>query len=442
VTRARATSVVLAVGVAASIVIPSHASALDASTVTKTPIKHFVTVMQERHSFDNYFGTYPGANGIPNDVCVPAGGGAPCVRPFPIGDRASASLDDDQNAFTKQYAGGAMNGFVTAQNRRGPTNDIAMAYYTQQQLSYYWSLAENYVLFDNYFASATAGTLRNRMYWISGTEGDASTETVPQEGYGDLQTIFDRLEAKGVSWKFYVQNYTAADTFRSGPPIAAQVVRAPVLAFARFLDDPKLASHIVSLDRYYDDLNNGTLPAVSYVVAAGSSEHPPGSVQNGEAFVRSLVTALKKSSAWSSSALLLTYADGGGFYDHVPPPKVDDHGLGFRVPALLVSPYARRDRVDHTLLEHTSILRFIEDNWGVAPLAARDEHARNFLDAFEFDRAPRSAELSIDYGQPPPVIAGHRGIIYPAYGAMLALTISAFALALFKSRRRGAVVAR
>ena len=292
------------------------------------------------------------------------------------------------------------------------------------------------MLFDNYFSSASGGSLWNHMYWMTGTPGNPLAEKVPAGGFGAIPTIFDRLNAKGVSWKVYIQNYKPADTYRVKGPEPAQVVRAPILAFARFIDDPKLAAHIVPLDDYYSDLAKGTLPAVSYVVPAGPSEHPPGRVQSGEAFVGNVVTALKSSTSWASSAFMWSYDDWGGWYDHVAPPKVDQFGLGFRVPALLVSPYAKRGVVDHTQLDHTSILKFIEDNWGVAPLSTRDARANDLVSAFDFGQKPRPPELLSSEAQSPTVVTGRAGIIYPAYGGAVIVALAFIGVAGVTTRRR------
>src|SRR5260221_2164957 len=133
---------------------------------------------------------------------------------------------------------------------------------------------------------------------------------------------------------------------------------------------------------------------------------------------------------------MLTYSDWGGWYDHVSPPQIDAFGLGFRVPALLVSPYARRGIVDHAQLEHASMLKFIEDNWKVAPLGTRDAGANDFLSAFNFKRPARGPELNVDYATPPHIAAGRRGVIYPAYGAALIIAAAAIRLAIASDRRR------
>jgi phospholipase C len=420
----------------ATISVPAGAAPL--ASRTKTPIKHFVTLLQENHSFDNYFGTYPGANGIPNDVCMPKNlrvKTAGCVKPFALGERGTESMADNRSVFAAQYAKGAMSGFVSAFGRT-TSSDLSMAHYDESDISYYWDVAKQYVLFDNYFASARGGSLWNHMFWMTATPGNPQAEKIPSGGFGDLATIFDRLQQQGTSWKVYIQNYQPSDTYRTKGRTPAQVIRAPVLAFSRVLDDPTLASHIVPLDDYYTDLEKNALPAVSYIVPAGPSEHPPGSVQSGEAFVRNLITALKVSSAWPSSAFMWSYDDWGGWYDHVAPPKVDAFGLGFRVPALLVSPYAKRGSVSHTQLDHTSALKFIESNWGLAPLTERDAHANNLLSAFDFARSPRPPELLSSESPSPTVVTGRSGIIYPAYGGAAIVSLTIIGAAALTSRRR------
>lgn len=417
------------------------------STHTSTPIKHFVYLMQENHSFDNYFGTYPGSDGIPPGTCVPVKPGDPaqgCVKPFRIGNKAVQDLGHSSLVFDRQFRDGANDGFVDAFRQEGNLNDLAMGYYDDKDIPYYWNLADEYVLFDRFFTSARGGSVWNHMFWVTGTSG-GPTDSIPAEGFGDLPTIFDRLEAKGISWKFYIQNYDPAVNLRTYRTIAdgdrgAQVVWAPLLAYARYIDDPELSKHIVPLEQYYEDLATGQLPSVSYVVPSGASEHPPGSIKAGERFVRSLHTALLSSSAWSTSAFLWTYDDWGGWYDHVPPPQVDRFGFGFRAPALLVSPYAKQGFVDSTVLDFTSGLKFIEENWGVEPLAERDAKANNFLSAFDFGRPARPPVLlAADRALVEPV-KDRRALVYSAYGA--AVTVPALLMALagrgeWVRRRRG-----
>ena len=175
------------------------------------------------------------------------------------------------------------------------------------------------------------------------------------------------------------------------------------------------------------------------MVPSGASEHPPGNLQAGQRFVRQLVNGLMQSRYWNSSAFMWSYDDWGGWYDHVRPPKVDKFGYGFRVPALLVSPYARRGHVDHTTLDFTSALKFIEDNWDLKPLAKRDASAANITSAFDFSRAPRSPRILTAAPQKKPADPD-RLVIYSVYGTALALTSIVIFLQLLGSilvRRRG-----
>jgi phospholipase C len=274
------------------------------------------------------------------------------------------------------------------------------------------------------------------MYWISGTSG-GDGETVPKSGYAG-PTIFDRLQEAGISWKFYVENYDPSITFRSRVvgDRASQVIRCPLLAYARFLDDPDLNRRIVPLEEYYTDLESGQLPAVSYVVPSGSSEHPPGSIAAGQAFMSNLISGLMRSSAWTSSAFMWTYDDWGGYYDHVPPPQVDEHGYGFRAPALLVSPYARRGHVDHTEIDFTSQLKFIEENWDLSPLASRDASATGLASAFDFSSPPRRPRFVSPDVAPERAGATGQRVVYASYGVGVLLGAGTGLAAVWHARRR------
>jgi phospholipase C len=392
----------------------------------KTPIQHFVVLMQENHTFDNYFGTYPGANGIPQGTCMPVNPldkkNTECIEPFHIGDRPIDDLDHSLSTFNLQYNDGKMNGFVYALNQRNQNGAMAMGYYDDRDLPYYWNLADEYVLFDNFFSSDHGGSFANHMYWASAHPGG---DEFAKNGYADIETIFDRLEERGVSWKFYVQNYDPEITYRTLSQVsgnrASQVIWVPLLNIGRFLDDPKLASHIVDLNQYFVDLENGTLPEVAYIAPSGASEHPPGSIRSGQKFVKSLIQALMRSDSWDSSAFLLLYDDWGGWYDHVAPAQVDENGYGMRVPALLISSYARRGHIDSTVLDFTSVLKFIEENWDIKPLAARDAKAKSFMSAFDFSMSPREpAFIPFERVVKEERVEPRRVVIYAAYGGALA----------------------
>ncbi len=435
----------LAVCVSLSVLSARAWAAPAAATETKTPIKHFIVVMQENHSFNNYFGTYPGADGIPEGVCMPVDpfdeANTDCVEPFRIGDNEVTLEDPDHSAATHQlqYNDGNLDGFVYALNKRNQDGRLTMGYYDERDLPYYWNLADEYVLFDRFFSSAAGGSFLNHMYWVAGQPA-GSGDRMTGEPINNLPTIFDRLEEKGISWKFYVQNYEPRLNYRTVHEFpgnrASQVTWVPVLNMDRFIDDSRYSSHIVNLDQYFEDLRNGTLPAVAYIAPSGPSEHPPSSIQAGQKFVRSLIQALIARDAWHSSVFVLTYDDWGGWYDHVLPRRVDEFGYGFRVPALMISPYAKRGHIDHTELDYTSLLKFIQYNWGVGPLSTRDAQANNLLSAFDFNQVPRVArfipfERTTEEKRPEP----RRSMIYIAYGLAITLTTLLIAFAGWRSRR-------
>ncbi len=423
--------------------VTSLPAAAQATTVPTTPIRHLVVLMQENHSFDNYFGTYPGADGPPAGTCLPRSfqdGTLGCASPAHVGGRAVLGLGSDPALFARQYRAGSMDGFVAAyrfgRGLGGLPNPLG--FYDDRDLPFAWNLADRYVLFDRFFSSAHGGSVWNHLFAITATPGNRAADELPKAGYPKTTTIFDRLEQAGLPWRFYVKGYDATNTI-DNPGVGdrvSQLLQVPLLAMPRVVRSPRLASHIVDMEEFYRDAQAGRLPAVSYIAPGGLNEHPPGKLVAGQTFVRTIVNELMRSPEWSSTAFVLTYDSWGGWYDHVRPPSVDRYGYGFRVPALLVSPYAKRGAIDHTTLDFTSILRFIEDNWRLAPLARRDAKARSIASAFDFTAAPRSAELVSAIRTVPQVATARTGIVYWAYGGAVLLALGAVALALASSRRR------
>jgi len=375
------------------------AAAPSAPHQAATPIKHFIFLMQGGRTFDNYFGTYPGADGLQTGTCQPLATADPtgkCVKPFVLGNDERAPLGANGTIIANQWDGGKMDGFVAAFQQQGRDGAMAMGHYNASQLPFYWEVAQNYVLFDHFFSSVKYGIRDNRSYWVSASPAPGGTGRIPAGGYGNLQTIFDRLQAAGVSWKFYVQDYNRKQTYLSASPTSSetQTARVPLIDFQRFTQDPSLASHIAGLDQYYRDLAAGTLPAVAYVASSsGADERSAQSISTGQSLVDTMTMQLMESRYWDSSALMWSYDGSGGWFDGVRPPTVGGQSLGFRVPALLVSAYARKGQVNHTVLDYTSALKFIEQNWRLAPLTALDAHANSLSSAFDFTSGPRAPVL-------------------------------------------------
>jgi phospholipase C len=418
--------------------VPGRADA--APPAPRTPIRHFIMLMQENHSFDNYFGTYPGADGIPAGTCMPVHPGRPakgCVKPHHLPPGPVPDHSHDHKTALRQLDGGKLDGFVWALRLRRQDGTVAMGHYDRSDLPFHWAVADQYVLFDRFFSSSLLGGAANHRYWVAGRPDP-----------GDAPTIFDRLQAKGISWKFYVAGHDPGLNART--PSARRDARwvrvtddVPILKMDRFAADPGLASHVVDLSEYYQDVHDGTLPAVSFMVDYGASEHPAGNLELGQRLVRSLLNSLMASPAWNTSAFVYAYDDWGGWYDHVAPPKVDASGYGFRVPALLVSPYARKGYVDHTQLDQTAAIKFIEHNYGLEPLAARDAAARTFTGAFDFASPPRPPSLIFEGPVAASAAGGEAlarrppsGLLYGLYAAAFAVAVLVLAAALGASRRQ------
>jgi len=412
-----------------------------------TPVKHFVFLMQGGRSFDNYFGTYPGADGLSAGTCQPRDTGKPadgCVKPFLLSGGHLPSLGANNTIIANQYNGGKMDGFVAAYQRQGRDGATAMGHYDGRTLAFYWKVASDYVLFDHFFSSNQYGIRNNRSYWVSAVPAPGGTGRIPAVGYGDQLTIFDRLQAVGVSWKFYVQGYNRTQTYQSASPAnpETQTSRVPLVDFYRFTHDPALASHIVGLDQYYKDLQAGTLPAVAYVASSsGYDERSARSVSLGQGLVRTMVTQLMLSRYWGSSALMWSYDGPGGWYDGVRPPEMGSAAVGFRVPALLVSAYTRQGQVNHTVLDYTGALKFIEQNWRLDPLAARDARSNSLISAFDFAAGPRPPVLLHAGAAPDPLPVTHPlshhqvTVVYLLYGGAAAASVLLLAFAALSSAR-------
>lgn len=400
-----------------------------AATGPTTPIKHLVVMTQDQHSFDNYFGARAGVDGIPAGICLPIhpGSATPCVEPSPRkATESRPSLDASALAESVAYDKGRMDGFVQAQTTIVKDGAVAMGYYPPDQLPILTDLANGGVLFDHWFAALPGGSISNRLFAVSAV-ATPDTAEVPASGWPDMTLIFDRLQAAGVSWRIYVENYApslTASTADASARRSGQVARVPMLAMSRYENSSALMSHIVNLSQYYADLHDGTLPAVSWIVTTASTERSPRDPRVGQRVVSSTVNALIGSSAWPSSAFLLTYDSSGGWYDHVVPPTVDGTLLGLRVPGILISPYAVPGSVNHEQMDSASVLRFIETNWSVPALNGRDAAATNLASAFHFDQPPRAATLLTAADPSPPITQPNRAILYSAYILLAAAALS------------------
>jgi len=371
-------------------------------------IRHVVIIMQENRSFDSYFGTYPGADGIPGLAdnpgsvpCVPDPVRRVCQRPFhDTADKNYGGPHAHVDAL-KDINGGGMNGFI-AQARAGAacTRPYApecvnkqhgpdvMGYHDAREIPNYWSYARNFVLQDHLFQSDASWSLPSHLYLVSGWSASCrNTEPMscrraaqnpgplpgalhgqsPDYAWTDITYLLHKYH---VSWRYYIAKGTEPDCENDQmfcAPVPQKVhtpsIWNPLPWFTTVHDDHQLRD-IVPLRRFYGAAQAGKLPAVSWITPAGAvSEHPPSLISNGQAYVTGLINVIMKSPNWSSTAIFLAWDDWGGFYDHVKPPTVDSQGYGLRVPGLVISPFAKHGYIDHQTLSFDAYLKFIEDDF-------------------------------------------------------------------------------
>jgi len=371
-------------------------------------IKHFVFIMQENRSFDHYFATYPGAEGLPDGICLPSSDGGPCVAPYHDTSLVSYGGPHMWSDAFRCMHDGRMDGFM-ADAARTPKD--VMGWHDFREVPNYWNYAGLYVLQDRLFESIASYSLPAHLYMLAGQSGGYKGDSDdPFPTNFDFPEITLLLGSGKIDWRYYVNRGMAAGAADGhGTYLPADETTFnfwnPLPAFPKVKNDPEQFGRLTDAARFYTDAQNGTLPQVSWIIPNSDlSEHPPASVATGMTYVTGLVNAVMKSPVWNSTAIFISWDDWGGFYDHVPPPSVDQFGLGIRVPGLVISPYARQGYVDHKTYSFESWLRIVEERFGVAPMTGRDNTANDMSDAFDFTQQPRPPVLLDPSGSPyPPV---------------------------------------
>ena len=383
-------------------------SSLASITTATQHIKHIVFFIKENRTFDNYFGTYPGANGA--TTAVDSEG-----ETIPLQHQQDQIPDIDH---TFEGANGAFDngkmdqfdllssqGTIYKVRKNNPYANNSLTQMYQSDIPNYWLYAQNFVLGDNMFSSLIGPSFPNHLYTIAAQSGGVvdnpsnntpgwgcdvpgqQVEVLNSNGSAHLQsacfnfpTLADELDVKGYSWRYYAPPAGSGFGYHWSAFDAIQHIRYG-----------KDWQYVVPTQQFMQDASSGQLPTVSWIVTPSwASEHPPASVCEGENWTVQMLNALMRGPDWSSTALFLTWDDFGGFYDHVAPEKVNGYGLGFRVPLIVISPYAKKGYIDHTQYEFSSMLRFSEDILGLEPLTMRDKGANNMLNAFDFTQKPRA----------------------------------------------------
>jgi phospholipase C len=375
-------------------------------------IQHVIVIMQENRTFDHYFGTYPGADGIPMKsgvptVCVPDPATKQCVKPFHDPHDENLGGPHGERAAVMDIDGGKMDGFIAqeeeghgvsctkiedpacAENRVQP--DV-MGWHDAREIPNYWMYAQNFVLQDRMFEPNASWSLPAHLFMVSGWSANCKSQDpescvnalqdpdpqysetgkllpphAPTYAWTDLTYL---LYQNNISWAYYVANGTQPDCeddamFCLPKPQQAGTpnLMNPLPWFVTVHQD-KQVGNIQTLDHFYAAAKDGKLPSVAWIVPNGAtSEHPPASITAGQAYVTGLINALMQGPDWNNTAIFLAWDDWGGFYDHVVPPTVDQNGYGLRVPGLLISPYAKTGYIDHQALSFDAYLKFIEDDF-------------------------------------------------------------------------------
>jgi len=352
-------------------------------------ITTWVFMMMENRSYDHYLGAralegLPGDGlmaGMSNDdmdgVAVPIYAQA--------GDEPSMCVADPPHGWDPsrvQFDSGANDGFVRAYQEKNGHREEVMAYMTRDRLPVTWALADAYTICDRWFCSVLGPTLPNRMYWHAATSNRAkSNDEVLAGAFEGLPSLYHRLEAAGIPWAYYFGD-------------------APVLGVLKDIDlDGKLRRFWYD---FIDDAAAGVLPPVVYIDPgfARNDDHPPHHPLLGQQLISAVYTALTTGPHKDNFNLVLTYDENGGFFDHVPPPTAPDDfaadgfdQLGFRVPGMVIGPYAKAGYVSSVQYDHTSALKHVENLFGLEPLTMRDAAATDLIDCLDLDRLERGEPL-------------------------------------------------
>ncbi len=373
--------------------------------VARQKIKHIVIIMQENRSFDHYFGTYPGADGIPMEngvpiACSPDPVTGQCIKPFHDPHDINYGGPHGMAAATADINGGKMNGFVASvmDGRRdycvkpgtpgctsGEQGPDAMGWHDAREIPNYWAYAQNFVLHDHMFEPSASWSLPAHLFLVSGWSARCKDPNDPMTCTNDIKNppqaaqgstgedyawtdLTYLLHKYDVSWGYFLTEGVEPDCsndemFCEEQPLALDVpsIMNPLPNFSTVHDDKQL-NHIRPTSEFLASLKNGSLPALSWIIPEnGVSDHPSSSIHAGQAYVTGLINAIMQSPEWDSTVIFLAWDDWGGFYDHVAPPKVDQNGYGLRVPGLVISPFARQSLIDHQTLSFDAYLKFIED---------------------------------------------------------------------------------
>ena len=360
------------------------------------PIEHVIIIMQENRTFDNLFNGFPGADTVPSGM---SDGVSIPLQQIHLGD--PRDLDHGHPGWWRDWNNGKLDGFA---HDRTTDPLLPYSYVPRNEVQPYWDLASRFTIGDRMFQSNTGPSFVAHQYMIAAQSGDVSgspnstmwgcdapadtratligpngTELPGVFPCFDYSTLADLLDAKNISWRYYAPG---KDNISSFVLSAFQAIR-----HIRYGSD--WATNVISPEtQVLTDIKLGQLAQVTWIVPTLAHSDHPGTSNEGPDWVASITNAVGASQFWNSTAIFIAWDDWGGWYDHVNPPQVDKMGLGFRVPVLVVSPYARPGYVSHTVHESSGFLSYVEKLFALPNLGARDATADDFSDCFDYTQAP------------------------------------------------------
>jgi phospholipase C len=364
-------------------------------------IQHVIFLLKENHTFDNYFGTFPGANGV-------SSGKTHKGRVVPLGPAPDFFTHDIGHTYSDARIGidnGKMDRFDLIEGAFQNGRLINYTQFQQSEIPNYWALASRFAIADEFFTSVEGPSFPNHLFTLAAQAGGAvdnppygnvwgcddgfigypSVPAIDSNGRRlfvvpcfDFQTVPDSLNKAGLTWRYYTGPY--GDGFEWCELDAIYHIRY----------GPQWKTNVLPDTRFFQDVAQGNLANMTWITAdSAMSEHPMvGSSCNGENETVAVVNAIMNSPLWSSTVIFVSWDDFGGFYDHVPPPQLDVWGLGPRVPLLIISPFVKSGYIEHQQLEFSSVVKFVEELFGLPFLTARDTNSNDMFDAFDFVDTP------------------------------------------------------
>jgi len=387
----------LLLGAGPSRVLPASSQPASCSPLPCGPIKHIIIMVRENHSFDNLFGTFPGADGT-----TFAKRGTQTIKMVETPDHLRVDVYHEVYDALTDIDGGRMNRFYLQKGAMQNGVDVADSQYQQSQIPDYWDYAETYSLADHFFATVIGGSFPNHLVAVSGTnqgvvskptdgadwgcDAAPGTTVTVNTGHGlkqefpcfDPPTLADEANQAGLSWRYY-----------SEPKGKVGYLWSTLDAIKHIRYGNLWSTNVVDPSRFIHDARNGQLPALIWLMPPSQySDHPPMSICLGENWAVHQIDAVMQSPEWASTVIVMLWDDFGGFYDHVPPVSLSPYKLGIRVPAIIISPFAKPHYIEHQQFDIRSVVKFVEQEFHLPHLMRYSRNEASVGEMLDLSQSP------------------------------------------------------